>query len=149
MKRREDSSIIDSSNNQNNKRARIESEGQITTIGQFIDLLSNNYEALSAYTREARIQPDLLEGFLYNYNLSVYSIEILKKLADSLNQSECYIAVMHLYFEKACAVGSYELVAYILEHCENLVPEHHELRPYKELFLAYLAAKERAKNSIH
>ncbi|CDZ77974.1 hypothetical protein BN59_02270 [Legionella massiliensis] len=139
MKRRQDDSVVDS-----NKRARMEPVVQIATLGQFLALFSNtNYETLSEYLAQASVEPEVIEEFISNYFWSAYSVELLKKLADGLNQSECYIAVLHLYFEKACVAGCDGLVAYMLEHCKNLDPGHLELRPYKELFLAYAAAKER------
>ncbi|CDZ77975.1 hypothetical protein BN59_02271 [Legionella massiliensis] len=141
MKRRQDITTIGGLN----KRARIESEVQISTIGQFIDLLSNNHEGTGALIAQSSIQPDLIEEFLYTYDLSFYPVEVLKQLVDGLNQSERYIAVLHLCFEKVCAAGCEELLAYMLEHCENLEPGYPELRPYKELFLAYAASRERKR----
>ncbi|CDZ77973.1 hypothetical protein BN59_02269 [Legionella massiliensis] len=144
MKRRQDGSVTGGLVSQDAKRPRVESVVQITMLRQVEALFSNNnYETLGSVIAQAGIKPELIETFLYSYDLSFYSKEILKTLADGLNQSERYLIVLHLCFEKACAVGCYGLLAYMLEHCENLDPGHSELRPYKELFWAYVAAREK------
>ncbi|CDZ77976.1 hypothetical protein BN59_02272 [Legionella massiliensis] len=148
MKRREDGSLTSRSKSPDSKKPRVESEVQISTLREFVALLSNNYEIVGSLIAQARIEPELIEAFFSSYDLSIYSEELLKRLANGLNQSERYIAVLHLCFEKACAAGCYDLLAYMLEHCESLDLEHPELRPYKELFWAYAAAREK-KQEFH